>query len=115
MPHIRVEYSEEQFDATDRKQLLESVFNEVARSGLFETSHIRVRLLPVSDYKLGSLQQGFIHMECRIHHGRSMQQRKALADNLVATVERSGMPVSSITCEVIEMLRETYARSVVKE
>lgn len=112
MPHIIIEYPAELMPPEACEPLLDAVHQAVAGTGLFEVSHIRVRAIPLTHYRLGGEQKPFIHSQCRIHAGRSAGQQRDLSEAVLAAVKGQGWPVASITVEVVEMVRASYAKWV---
>lgn len=110
MPHIILEYSHETMTDDVLAHMLDRLFEVVVNSGLFDSSNIKLRGVPVKHYRLGSAKQGFIHVQCRIHQGRSPEQKQLLCSGIVAALKAGNTAVSVITCEVVEMERECYAK-----
>ncbi|MBT8438211.1 MAG: 5-carboxymethyl-2-hydroxymuconate isomerase, partial [Gammaproteobacteria bacterium] len=75
MPHIILEYSREIIADDALPAILDRLEKSVADSGLFECANIKLRCIPVRYYRLGTGKNGFIHVQCRIHQGRSQEQR----------------------------------------
>jgi 5-carboxymethyl-2-hydroxymuconate isomerase len=61
MPHLIIEYSQQQAGPQQIERLLDAVHKAAVATGLFEESHIRVRALPFSDYRVGGRRAHFIH------------------------------------------------------
>lgn len=112
MPHIIVEYTVDVIAAEKRTLLLDALYQVVEDCGLFDTENIKLRVIPIQDYRLGLNAQGFIHVQCRIHAGRSDEQKKSLSTAIVNKIEGLNVPVSVATCEVVEMDRSSYSKSV---
>ncbi len=110
MPHIILEYNSEDVTRDDLSVLLERVYSSVAGSGLFEAGNIKLRAMPVHQYRPDPDSKSFIHVQCRIHQGRSNQQRHSLSGGIVDALRELNTGVSVITCEVIEMDRQSYAK-----
>ena len=90
--------------------LLDVVHAEVVDTALFDESHIRIRAIPLSHYRAGGKPDPFIHVQCRIHPGRSEAQKRQLSEAVLAAVRGQGLPVKVITVEVVEMDKASYAK-----
>jgi 5-carboxymethyl-2-hydroxymuconate isomerase len=112
MPHLIIEFSQGQADEAQVEALLDAVHRAAAESGLFEASHIRVRALPLTLYRHGGGREHFIHAQCRLHAGRDEAQRRRLSGLVLQALQQQHWPARSITVEVVEMERATYAKYV---
>ena len=110
MPHIILEYSREHIADDALPAILDRLEKSVAGCGLFECANIKIRCIPVRHYRLGTGESGFIHVQCRIHQGRSQEQRLLLSGGIVDALKKHDTGVSVITCEVVEMDSQSYAK-----
>ena len=110
MPHLIIEFSQDLAEAEQVEAMLDAVHQAAAGTGLFEVSHIRVRAVPVAYYRVGGEREPFIHVQCRIHAGRSEAQERQLSEAVLAAMREQGWPAKVITVEVVEMDRLTYAK-----
>lgn len=110
MPHLIIEYPQDVIPATKVEALLDAVHAAAAATGLFEQSHIRVRTIPLQHYRVGGRGEPFIHVQCRIHAGRSAEQKQGLSGAVLAAIKVQGVSLQSITVEVVEMERASYAK-----
>jgi len=110
MPHILIEFSRELADEGQIEEMLDTLHRAVAASGLFASSHIKLRAQPLKYYRLGGERKPFIHAQLRIHVGRTAQQRRELSDGVLAALRSLGWPAQVITVEVVEMARDSYAK-----
>jgi 5-carboxymethyl-2-hydroxymuconate isomerase len=109
MPHLILEYAEAAIPRAEVPALLAEV-HEVARAtGLFTESRIKVRARPVADYLTGGERRPFVHAELRIRAGRSPEERKRLAEAVLAIL-RARLAGTVLTAEVVEMDPAAYAR-----
>jgi 5-carboxymethyl-2-hydroxymuconate isomerase len=112
MPHFIIEFSQGQADEAQVEALLDAVHRAAAESGLFEASHIRVRAMPLTFYRTAGGHEHFIHAQCRLHTGRDEARRHALSEAVLQALQQQRWPARSITVEVVEMERATYAKYV---
>jgi len=110
MPHVLIEFSRELADETQIEQMLDTLHLAVAASGLFESSHIKLRAQPLNHYRLGGEREPFIHVQLRIHTGRTGQQKRELSEGVLVALRRLEWPARTITVEVVEMARDSYAK-----
>jgi 5-carboxymethyl-2-hydroxymuconate isomerase len=112
MPHLIIEYPAGLADAGQGEAMLTAVYGAAAGTGLFDERHIRVRGWPLTHYMVGGEHRPFIHVQCRIHAGRTATQRRMLSDAVLAALRAQPLAVSVITVEVVEMDRDSYAKYV---
>ncbi len=110
MPHLIVEFPQDMAAVERIEQMLDAVHETAVATGLFEESHIRIRAIPFSHYRVGGRHETFIHVQCRIHSGRDETQKRKLSDAVLAAIRAQRFPVKSITVEVVDMTRAAYAR-----
>ena len=110
MPHLIIEFSRGQAAAPQVEALLDAAHRAAVASGLFEEGHIRVRASELEYFRVGGRADHFIHLQCRIHSGRDAGQRAQLSRALLAALQGQQWPAASITVEVVEMERATYAK-----
>jgi len=110
MPHLIIEYAEELYADDTIEQLLDGVQRAAAESGLFELSHIRVRATAVAHYRVGGERKPFIHLQARIHAGRTDEQKRALSEALLAAMREQPLGAAVATVEVVEMERASYSK-----
>ncbi len=114
MPHIIIEYPAAQASSLQVEAMLVAVHRAVVGTGLFDEGHIRVRGWPLLHYLVGGERRGFVHAQCRIHTGRSPEQRRMLSEAVLAALGAQQWVVEVITVEVVELAGESYAKAYVK-
>ena len=112
MPHVIIELPNKVANDAKVAVLLDAVHAAVSGTSLFEIENIKTRVVTFNHYRLGTTNESFIHVQCRIHPGRSEQQKKMLSEVVLRAVRAQELPVSIITVEVVEMDRVTYAKYV---
>lgn len=110
MPHLIIEYPQDVIPAAQVEALLDAVHASAVATGLFEPGHIRVRAIPLQHYRVAGRHEPFIHAQCRIHAGRSAEQKQGLSGAVLAAIKGQGVSLQSITVEVVEMERASYAK-----
>jgi 5-carboxymethyl-2-hydroxymuconate isomerase len=123
MPHIIVEYSANLDDRVDVKALVDDLHAVAAASGLFEIAAIRTRAVRRDVFRVadGDARNAFVHIIARIRQGRTVEQRKALGQALLAATNRrldtvfASQPLA-LTIEVHEADPEmTFRRNSIRE
>ena len=110
MPHLIIEYAQ---DLATRQQLnvmLDVVHEAAVETGLFDESHIRVRAIPVEHYRVAGKRDPFIHVQCRIHSGRTAEQKRLLSEVVLRAIGALDLAAKTLSVEVVDMDRSTYAR-----
>ena len=110
MPHVIIEYAPEGLGEEGVPALLERVHGAVAATGLFDEGNIKVRALPVAHYLVAGARRPFIAVQCRIHAGRTVEQRRALSEAVLAVLRERAPEAEVATVEVVEMERGSYAK-----
>ena len=114
MPHLFIEYPQDRISPEQLEPLLDSVHVNALGTGLFEESNIRIRAIPLTHYRMGGKPDPFIHVQCRIHSGRTEEKKRQLSEAVLVAIRDQNLPVKSITVEVVEMDRESYAKWISK-
>lgn len=112
MPHCIIEHSIE----VNGDELIPLVHQGAAASELFELngSDIKVRSIPYSNYKTGNTDLYFVHVTLRILSGRSLDEKSNLSQLILNQLEQAISQKCSISIEVVDIDRETYAKTVFK-
>ncbi len=115
MPHCIIEHS----SSLDSKALMPLVFNASLASSLFEKdgSDIKVRAIPFTQYQTGAFQSdvaqvAFIHVTLKILSGRNTEQKLVLSKLVLSSLERLVLKACSISVEVVDIDRTSYAKLV---
>jgi 5-carboxymethyl-2-hydroxymuconate isomerase len=110
VPHLIVEFPQDAVEVEQVEALLDAVHGAALTTGLFDESHIRVRAIPLVHYRAAGRRDPFIHVQCRIHAGRTDEQKRQLSEAVLAAVRKQGVAVKVITVEVVEMDKASYAK-----
>ena len=112
MPHCIVEYSKPLESEVELSSLLNSVFKGALNSQLFDAADIKTRALPFNHYISGILRQNFVHVTAKILSGRNVEQRNKLAQSILDQLNELFSSGVSLTVEVYEIERSSYAKVV---
>ncbi len=115
MPHIIIEFSSDSATDSQTGVMLDAVHQAAVASGLFDASHVRVRAYPTHLYRVGGNINPFFHAQVRIQSGRSTEQKKNLSNAILEAMRECQGTAHSITVEVVEMERASYARYMMED
>ncbi|WP_444931347.1 5-carboxymethyl-2-hydroxymuconate Delta-isomerase [Microbulbifer sp. SSSA002] len=115
MPHCVIQCPSSMLASIDVPGLLASVHMAADQSALFESGDIKVRMLPVEHYLVGGNPGPFIHLECSLLSGRSVEQRQNLAQLLAKALCTVLPEVEMISVEVREIVRAAYCNRAALE
>ena len=90
MPHLIVEYSANLDRAVDIPALVKAVHDAALETGVFPIGGLRTRAERRDVYRIadGHADNGFIHVQARIGHGRTPEVRQKAAEQIFAAVKR---------------------------
>jgi 5-carboxymethyl-2-hydroxymuconate isomerase len=91
MPHVIIEYSANIESEVSPQRLVEELHTAAVASGIADVAGFRTRAERRDVYRVGdgNPANGFVHIIARIRHGRSIEQRKALAQSLMAAADKA--------------------------
>jgi len=112
MPHIIVEHSKNSLNTNTVSELMKQLETAISATGLFRMQNLKLRVFEAEHYLLASNLNGFVHIQCRIHKGRTPEEKKALSSTLVNETKAFTRQKIVITCEVVDMDTETYSKSI---
>jgi len=112
MPHCTIEYAKPLEQQIHPDKLMSLVYQTTVESGLFEADNIKTRCLAFENYLRGDAVLDFIHVTLRILSGRSIEQKRALSEAVLSVLKELRLPAVSLTVDVREMNRDTYAKYV---
>lgn len=110
MPHCVIEHSAE----IDGEALVFLVYKGALESSLFEAegSDIKVRAVPYSNFKTGNVDINFVHVALKILSGRNVTQKTKLTHLVLAQLKTLQITNCSISVEVIDIDRDSYAKVI---
>jgi 5-carboxymethyl-2-hydroxymuconate isomerase len=109
MPHCIIEHSQN----FDKLALTQAVYAGVIAADLFDAQNVKVRSSSYDNYFSGAGQQDFVHVCLRILDGRTVEQRTMLSNCVLLELKKLGLTGVSISAEVIDMEKASYAKVVV--
>jgi 5-carboxymethyl-2-hydroxymuconate isomerase len=121
MPHIIVEYSGNLDDGLDIRALVDDLHQCAIDSRVADVAAIRTRAERRDVFKVadGDPANAFVHIVARLRIGRSEEQRRALADALLAVTDRQLQRADkthplAITVEIEEIDNITARRNTIR-
>lgn len=123
MPHIIAEYSANLEDRLDVAALVADLHQAAIDSAVAELVGIRTRAVRRAYFRVadGNPANGFVHIVARLRRGRTVEQRKALGQALLAAADKRLADVYpshpiAMTVEVHEIDPEmTFRRNTLRE
>ena len=106
MPHCIVEHSPN----LDANILLDAVCQGAVDSALFEITDIKTRASAFEHFQTNATQNEFVHVVVKILSGRSLDQQAQLSQSVLSRLKALNLVATSLTVEVVEMQRDTYAK-----
>ena len=113
MPHCIIEYAKELEKVVTPSNINNAVYQGALKSELFEYSDIKTRALSFDVHQLGSVKKDFIHVTLKLLSGRNIEERKKLSHLVLHELSQMGLSDVSLTVEVCEIEKGSYAKVVV--
>lgn len=108
MPHCIIEHSKN----LEPSKLIDAVYQGARKSQLFENDDIKTRTIGFDNYQSGSVKSSFVHVTTKNLSGRNLEQRSMLSQLILSELESLSFISTSLTIEVVEIERESYAKVV---
>ena len=89
MPHLTVEYSANIEADVDMQAFCDAMRDAMVTTGVFPLGGIRVRAFPCHTFTIadGAGDYGYLHMICRVGHGRDEETRLNAAETIYSAAE----------------------------
>ncbi|WP_146224930.1 5-carboxymethyl-2-hydroxymuconate Delta-isomerase [Aquipseudomonas alcaligenes] len=109
MPHCIVEYS----IGLEPELLMAAVVSECRNSGLFSSDggDIKARAIGYARFSLAEAEH-FAHVQIRMLSGRTIAQKAMLSECVRERIFYAMNRSCSVSVEIVDMCRETYAKSL---
>jgi 5-carboxymethyl-2-hydroxymuconate isomerase len=109
MPHCVIECSEKLADLIRFDVLVKEIHDATESSGLFELGDVKSRLVLSNNYLVGGKKEPYVHIITHILSGRTIPERKNLADILAKKLCELLPTVEMLSVEVREIDKEMYS------
>ena len=105
MPHITVEYSANIREKIGPQKLVDRIHEAALRTGVFPIGGTRTRAAERSCYRIadGHPDNAFVHVVLRIRHGRDLETRRKVAEEVFAEVCKFLEPIFQSSPLVISL------------
>ncbi len=113
MPHVIIDYSAEVADQIAIDALIDAVHDATFASGLFPEYDIKTRATAYQYHRTGQTRDSFVHVAVHLLDGRDDDQKSALTEAILATLEPMLPGVASVGVETIDIHRASYRKRVV--
>ena len=108
MPHFVIDCSKHIIKLKTPHEIIQKVYDTAEATALFEKGDIKVRINPFEYYNVGNSTDDFIHVFANVMEGRSVNQKKNLADNIVAALKLMFADVPIISINIRDFEKATY-------
>ena len=112
MPHLVIEYSEEDYSTDATGAMLMAAHNGALASGLFGEKDIKVRAYPCRFGLVAGKPGSFIHITVFLLSGRDAETQKKLAETVLEHMSGAGFSPSSLSVDCRDMDRAVYSKIV---
>ena len=115
MPHCIIEHTQGVLNALPKVDLLKTAHQVMLDSMLFGAKDIKTRALPTHDYIMGeyAINEGdYVHIVIYLLDGRTVEQKQTLTHAMGKALREKLPSVASISVNIIDMVRVTYAKDV---
>lgn len=114
MPNLVLEYSNSVDERVNVQGLLEDLHRTTLDSGLFELSSVKSRTLRCHNWLIGEEGDSldFIHINFELLAGRTPEQKRALARELMAVLQEQASHVYSLTVNMRDMDVECFQKVI---
>ncbi|MDE1514965.1 MULTISPECIES: 5-carboxymethyl-2-hydroxymuconate Delta-isomerase [Vibrio] len=114
MPNLVMEYSSSVDERINVQGLLEDLHQAAIHSGLFNTAAVKSRAVRCHHWLIGDEGDSvdFIHLSFELLSGRSVQQKRALADDLMAILQDKASNIRSLTINLREMDADCFQKVI---
>ena len=112
MPHIIVEYQEELANSMEVEEVLMTIHQSIADSGLFKANQIKTRAYQFCHFTNAGGTEPYVHIQARIKSGRDAENKKQLGEVILSGLGTLNIPASVVTVEIIDMDRDSYGKYV---
>ena len=110
MPHLVIEYSNDIVSEASPEKLIEASWEGAKASNLFEANRIKVRGKEFDNYLVGGVKAPFVHTTVYLISGRSLEQKKDLAEAIYSRQKALLNSVKSLTVDVRDLDSTVYRK-----
>lgn len=110
MPHIIVEYAKQRVNDTQLDEILHTIHDSIAQSGLYKPDMIKTRAYAFNKFTHAGGDEPYIHIQARIKATPDVDKKKQLSDVIIKGLSALTIPASVVTVEIIDMERESYGK-----
>lgn len=109
MPHCVIECPSDLVDLLNLDTLVKEIHDTTEASGLFSLGDVKSRLVLSNNYLVGGQKQPYVHIVTHLLSGRTLSQRKGLADAIALKLCELLPTVEMLSVEVREIDKEMYS------
>ena len=112
MPHCVIEYTRDVEKDVDIKKLMETAFEAVDSSGLFDRKAIKARTIGYDNFMSGQDWDDYIHVSVKILSGRTPAQKQNLSNHMIEKLAPHVGKTKSLTVDIVDMDIDSYAKRI---
>ncbi|MBD1575745.1 MULTISPECIES: 5-carboxymethyl-2-hydroxymuconate Delta-isomerase [Vibrio] len=114
MPNVVMEYSDSIEERVNVQALLEDLHHATIDSGLFQAMDVKSRTLRPHNWLIGDKADtvDFIHVTVELLSGRTVEQKQALSQAIMAALRGKADFVAILTVNIRDMDRECFQKVV---
>ncbi len=114
MPNLVLEYSNSVEERVNVQGLLEDLHYVALNSGLFEASSVKSRTLRCHHWLVGDLADDvdFIHISFDLLDGRTPEQKREIARQMMDVLVAQASYVYSLTVEIRDMDKDCFLKII---
>ena len=109
MPHFIIDCSQDILQQKTPDEIMNTVYETAASSGLFASNDIKVRLQPYHYFRLGDHKKNFLHVFGYIMEGRSTEQKADLSRKINIHLAELLPDISFLSVNISEFEIATYS------
>ena len=110
MPHIVIEYSNDEHARFDVTELMQALHAAAASTGVMQAGDIKIRALPYADYLIAGQRDSFCHISVYLLEGRTPQQKLTLSETLRNTMGALLSRTKSLSVDIRDMDAFAYKK-----
>ena len=104
MPHVIIEYAPDLGQCHDLQDLCDQVFDALANHpAIPEPKSLKIRVLPVSNMRTGTLVQGFAHATLLVLPRRDLVTKRDLSQTVLDVLQNVLPDIASLSVDVSDL------------
>ena len=112
MPHLILEHDAALAESHDLAALSDALFDAACAHPVFASAPqaVKVRTALFANGRSGGTPESYAHLTIRLLTGRTTEQKRAVAEAMLAVLTDHLPEIGSLSVEPVEMDRDTYVK-----